>query len=329
MGKITARAAKIKLPGADVAKGSEPAPSEAVASAAVPQPAPVKAPWGGRSTVAKPSFAQLLATQQPEEEAEGAAASAPAGATAAAGGGEEEDQSAGKGVRFAAPVRPKPVVGGSFPVLGSASAAAAGGSRAASVSQRPKHGTEAWYVGEHKGRAIGTSILSLIAQDTARAAVATAVAEINERYPDRSLEDEDSEESEVEDDTETHRGPHRSHILSHGVSQAGVVRHMKATEDDGPAWISPSNFQEAVSSGSTFGVGRSTGAKVDTVSASACVTVDFTMQNVLLGMGIRVLGAAGRRVKRVKQFVLKCDSCYKYVPSATCSLSCAVFHVFS
>ena len=296
--------------------GSEPAPQATAATTVVPQPAPVKAPWGGRGAAAKPSFAQLLASQKTEDDS-GAEDAADESAGAAAGQAADEEEGGSRGVRFAAPERPKVVIGGHFPALGSStSAAAAGGSRAASTSQRPKHGTEAWYVGEHKGRAIGTSILSLIAQDTAKAAVATAVAEIAQRYPDRSQEEDDSEESEEEDDSEAHKGPHRSHILSHGVSQAGVVRHVKATEDDGPAWISPANFQEVVSSGSTFGVGRSTGAKVDTVSPSACVTVDFTMQNVLLGMGIRVLGAAGRRVKRVKQFVLKCDSCYKYVPRA-------------
>ncbi len=319
LSKITARAAKIRLPGAEVAEGSEPAPAKAAASAAVPKPAAVKAPWGGRSTASKPSFAQLLASQK-DDEGDDAGASAPSESTPAekqdsAAASDAEDEAPAKGVRFAAPIPVKKVVGGHFPALGSSSSATAsnGAQTAGNASQRPKHGTEAWYVGEHKGRAIGVSVLSLIAQDTARAAVSSAVAEINERFPDRAQQDEDSEDSDEEDSWGQDKGPVRSHILSHGVSQAGVVRHVKAADDDGPAWISPTNFQEVVSSGSTFGVGRSTGAKVDTVSPSACVTVDFTMQNVLLGMGIRVLGAAGRRVKRVKQFVLKCDSCYKCV----------------
>jgi RNA-binding protein NOB1 len=47
------------------------------------------------------------------------------------------------------------------------------------------------------------------------------------------------------------------------------------------------------------------------------VTADFAMQNVLLQIGIRVVGTGGRMVRGVKTFVLKCHSCFKICMDAT------------
>eukprot|EP00871_Galdieria_phlegrea_P005322 jgi/Galph1/5791/GphlegSOOS_G4433.1 len=41
-----------------------------------------------------------------------------------------------------------------------------------------------------------------------------------------------------------------------------------------------------------------------------CMTNDFSMQNLLLQMGLELLASDGRRIKRLKSFVLRCQSCF-------------------
>ncbi|KAG9125731.1 Nin1 binding protein [Ceratobasidium sp. 392] len=43
----------------------------------------------------------------------------------------------------------------------------------------------------------------------------------------------------------------------------------------------------------------------------ACMTVDYAMQNVLLQMGLNLVGAEGRRISTVKSWVLRCHACFK------------------
>lgn len=43
----------------------------------------------------------------------------------------------------------------------------------------------------------------------------------------------------------------------------------------------------------------------------SCITSDFAMQNVLIQMGLRVLTPDGQRITRVKQWALRCFSCFK------------------
>jgi RNA-binding protein NOB1 len=47
------------------------------------------------------------------------------------------------------------------------------------------------------------------------------------------------------------------------------------------------------------------------------VTADFAMQNVLLQMGIQVVGTGGKMVRAVKTFVLKCHACFKICMDAS------------
>lgn len=310
--RITDKAAKIAIPGAPA---PQPAPSASTAAApgasgAQPPAAGTRsAPkaWGkpAKASGKKPTFAQLLASATAEE-GDGGDAPAPAAA---------EPPSAGR-VRFAEPTPEVPDFGqDAFPTL----RPAAGTAEAAALPQRmappswPPPGSEG------QRRPVGTSILALVAQDTARKAVSAALSTIRAQYPEPEPEPEP-----VGGDSAPHAGgaasgggaaASRSHILSHGVAQGSTVRHVKAgEEDDGPAWVTPGNLAAVLSSGASFGAGKRGGGDPVPVSPVACVTVDFTMQNVLLGMGLRVLAADGRRVKRSKQFVLKCDSCFQCVP---------------
>jgi len=50
---------------------------------------------------------------------------------------------------------------------------------------------------------------------------------------------------------------------------------------------------------------------VEAVVRVGCVTADFSMQNVLLQMGMHVVSVDGLLIRRVKTFSLKCESCFR------------------
>ena len=51
------------------------------------------------------------------------------------------------------------------------------------------------------------------------------------------------------------------------------------------------------------------------VARSACVTTDFAMQSILFQVGLRLLSVDGMVVKRVSQYVLRCNACYLVLPT--------------
>lgn len=97
-------------------------------------------------------------------------------------------------------------------------------------------------------------------------------------------------------------------------------------EDDGEGeWITPSNVElhksralellpgEEVPKRTRRGKGR-VGRSADEPEslAAGCMTADFAMQNVLLQMGLNLIGVEGKRIERVKTWVLRCHACFKY-----------------
>ena len=44
-----------------------------------------------------------------------------------------------------------------------------------------------------------------------------------------------------------------------------------------------------------------------------CMTADFAMQNVLLQMNLNLVGLEGKKIEKVKTWVLRCHACFKYV----------------
>jgi RNA-binding protein NOB1 len=47
------------------------------------------------------------------------------------------------------------------------------------------------------------------------------------------------------------------------------------------------------------------------VVLAGCMTADFAMQNVLLQMGLTLVGTEGKRIEKVKTWVLRCHACFK------------------
>ncbi|NXL85080.1 NOB1 protein, partial [Alectura lathami] len=81
-------------------------------------------------------------------------------------------------------------------------------------------------------------------------------------------------------------------------------------ESDDEGWITPSNLRQ---------IQQDTG-HCDTVPADVqvgCVTTDFSMQNVLLQMGLHVLAVNGMLIRRARSHILRCHGCFKTTSDMT------------
>ena len=109
------------------------------------------------------------------------------------------------------------------------------------------------------------------------------------------------------------------------VAEAGPLYDDPSDEDDGEGeWITPSNAalhkSRALDLLPSEDSGRKGKQNQKTVLVG-CMTADFAMQNVLLQMGLGLVGVEGKRIERVKSWVLRCHACFKYVVSLFLYLS--------
>ncbi|KAF7290987.1 20S-pre-rRNA D-site endonuclease NOB1 [Mycena chlorophos] len=86
-------------------------------------------------------------------------------------------------------------------------------------------------------------------------------------------------------------------------------------EDDGEGeWITPSNVGLHKSRAQNLLPAAATGSKGKQKEESfdvGCMTADFAMQNVLLQMGLNLVGVEGQRIQKLKSWVLRCHACFK------------------
>jgi RNA-binding protein NOB1 len=81
-------------------------------------------------------------------------------------------------------------------------------------------------------------------------------------------------------------------------------------------WITPSNvalhkshaLSLLPSSSPSKGKGKDNNEEV---IFAGCMTADFAMQNVLLQMGLSLVSTEGKRIEKVKSWVLRCHACFK------------------
>jgi len=80
----------------------------------------------------------------------------------------------------------------------------------------------------------------------------------------------------------------------------------KEAEDDDGGWITPDNINVVRAKR-----GQSEDElKIEEVDVG-CFTTDYAMQSVLLQMGLKLLSVEGMVIKKIRQYVLKCHSCFK------------------
>jgi len=75
-------------------------------------------------------------------------------------------------------------------------------------------------------------------------------------------------------------------------------------DDDGSDWITPNNIAEIRKKMGSLGLEQAS-------SVVACVTTDFSVQNVLLQIGLNVVAVDGLLIRKPKVFILRCYACYK------------------
>ncbi|KAG9403674.1 Nin1 binding protein [Aphanomyces cochlioides] len=103
----------------------------------------------------------------------------------------------------------------------------------------------------------------------------------------------------------------KSRILSAGFNAAS---NAGAEDDDGKNWVNAAN--QAEYSHSPFGSNKEVQA-IDSTIQVGCITTDYSMQNVLLQMGLHLISTDGMVINRVKQWILKCAACFKTTTELT------------
>lgn len=79
-------------------------------------------------------------------------------------------------------------------------------------------------------------------------------------------------------------------------------------EDDNVGWITPGNLEEVKRLSNITGGEENIDDRQIQVG---CMTSDFSMQNVLIQIGIAVLSVDGLLIKKPRSYVLKCVTCSK------------------
>ncbi|XP_074604380.1 RNA-binding protein NOB1 [Brevipalpus obovatus] len=75
-------------------------------------------------------------------------------------------------------------------------------------------------------------------------------------------------------------------------------------EDDEADWITPDNVAEMEEKMANMTVQE---AKCEV----ACLTTDYSMQNVIIQLGLKVVSVKGLLIRETKQFLLRCFACFK------------------
>ncbi|XP_037081550.1 RNA-binding protein NOB1-like [Pollicipes pollicipes] len=94
---------------------------------------------------------------------------------------------------------------------------------------------------------------------------------------------------------------------SDGVDEANGDDGDDSDGDDG-GWITPGNIQAAKST-----LSAQAGETEEPVKV-ACMTTDFTMQNVLKKMNLEMVSVEGRRISQARRFILRCFGCMQTTP---------------
>eukprot|EP01125_Pyxidicula_operculata_P006896 TRINITY_DN2365_c0_g2_i1.p1 TRINITY_DN2365_c0_g2~~TRINITY_DN2365_c0_g2_i1.p1 ORF type:complete len:424 (-),score=132.20 TRINITY_DN2365_c0_g2_i1:638-1909(-) len=127
----------------------------------------------------------------------------------------------------------------------------------------------------------------------------------NEEKGDNSGGDNDDDDDEGHNDAENDgEEQNKEDNQAWGFGEFG--------EDDDGGWITPDNIQQYTEAyKEVTGTVKVEGVKV------ACLTTDFSMQNVLLQMKMNLLSVDGMSVRFLHKWILRCHACYKLCKDVT------------
>lgn len=116
-------------------------------------------------------------------------------------------------------------------------------------------------------------------------------------------EDEGDNEEEIDEQNGTEQGEEpRDTEATTGETTAAQSDPFWGDDSEGE-WITPENIQRH-----KHGVKKS--EVVEDLSDVACITTDYAMQNVLIGMGLRLLSVNGLSITSIRQHVRRCHACW-------------------
>ncbi|CCI45078.1 unnamed protein product [Albugo candida] len=120
-------------------------------------------------------------------------------------------------------------------------------------------------------------------------------------------EEINTREDEIEVSGEV-RGPESGSTQSRILGSSAPVTNEGRKEDDGKNWINLNNCKHYIAS--PFGNGQDFETLRGTTSHVACITTDFSMQNVMLQIGLKLISTDGMLIRRVKQWIFRCFACF-------------------
>lgn len=99
----------------------------------------------------------------------------------------------------------------------------------------------------------------------------------------------------------------------HPLSPSLIYDDPSSSDDGEGEWITPSNVGLHKSRALDLlpQDSKKSGKLANEKVQVGCMTADFAMQNVLLHMGLNLVGVEGKRITNVKSWVLRCHACFK------------------
>jgi len=127
--------------------------------------------------------------------------------------------------------------------------------------------------------------------------------ELNEHKDEEEVEEEQQEEEEEQEQEQQKEEEKVDNPLTQQSPQQPTSS--RRDDDDEGGWITPENIKQ---------VKLKTQGEFETLEhvKVGCITTDFSMQNVLLQIGLNLISIDGMKIKKLKQWILKCQTCSKY-----------------
>ena len=159
-----------------------------------------------------------------------------------------------------------------------------------------------------------TAKLAVQLEGTSLESITTVSTENNEKIEQGSLEPLDVNPTPIRDEVPTNSNADEKRS-SHRNSPSPIYDDPSDSDDGEGEWITSSNVAIHKSRALDLLPGNELGgkhSKREQPIGSGCMTADFAMQNVLLHMGLNLVGLEGKRIEKVKTWVLRCHACFKY-----------------
>ncbi|ORY23531.1 Nin one binding Zn-ribbon like-domain-containing protein [Naematelia encephala] len=160
--------------------------------------------------------------------------------------------------------------------------------------------------------------------ETSEVGLKNKVPQVEAESDGDSSEDQEGQDGEPEEELENSGSVEgvatndEQETQSNDIGQADSSLESQQTEqdplssDDGEGeWITPKNVAKHRSNDLGLLPSGGISAQPPTPLAAACMTGDYAVQNVLLGMGLGLVGEGGKRISKVKSWVLRCHACFK------------------